>query len=201
MVDAIEIAFLQLDGGQCADDALGDRSQIVGDTGDVGGKVGLGHDLSMADDHEAILLVSAHDLYQSRKARRIHPLLFRRRNRPRFRWPLYRLRALALHGASRHDAPGEELSSRSQSRKTNQPEVKQSAMHWHPPDRSDHCFGPMVPVTFNLEDLTQPDTSFRVLGLMYITCDQPSSVCAYATNSSFGITNTPSMRQEKFGAE
>src|SRR6516164_6473368 len=73
-------------------------------------------------------------------------------------------------------------------------------MHWHPPDRSDHCFGPMVSVTFSLSDLTQPDTSFPVLGLIYITDDQPSSVCAYATNLSFGITNTPSMRQEKCGA-
>ena len=29
----------------------------------------------------------------------------------------------------------------------------------------------MVPVTFSLSDLTQPDTSFPVLGLIYITDD------------------------------
>ncbi|GLR89144.1 hypothetical protein GCM10007857_58570 [Bradyrhizobium iriomotense] len=35
--------------------------------------------------------------------------------------------------------------------------------------RGGHCFGPTVPVCFSRADLTQPDTAFPVLGLVYIT--------------------------------
>jgi hypothetical protein len=67
--------------------------------------------------------------------------------------------------------------------------------------RGTHCFGATAPVSFNLPDLTQPDTLLPVLGLTYITDDHPSFVWAYAINSSFGMTKTPSIGQRKFGAE
>lgn len=44
--------------------------------------------------------------------------------------------------------------------------------------RPDYCFGPTVPTVLSRADLTQPLTSPPVLGLRYITDDQPSCVCA-----------------------
>ena len=37
-----------------------------------------------------------------------------------------------------------------------------------------YCFGPTVPVCFKRSERTQPETSLPILGLMYITDDQPS---------------------------
>ena len=64
-----------------------------------------------------------------------------------------------------------------------------------------HCLGPIVPVAFNRSELTQPETSAPVRGLTDITDVQPSSVWAYATSLSFGMTNTPLITQRRFGAE
>jgi|GEM_PF-3353143 len=44
--------------------------------------------------------------------------------------------------------------------------------------RSSQRFRAMVPIVFNLADLTQPLTSLPVRGLRYITDVQPSRVCA-----------------------
>jgi hypothetical protein len=44
--------------------------------------------------------------------------------------------------------------------------------------RKSHCLGPTVPVSFNRDDLTQPDTVLPVLGFENITDDQPVFDCA-----------------------
>ena len=42
--------------------------------------------------------------------------------------------------------------------------------------RSGHRLGPTVPAFFSRSDLIQPEMLFPVLGLVYITDDQPSLV-------------------------
>ncbi len=64
-----------------------------------------------------------------------------------------------------------------------------------------YCLGPTVPVSFNRDELTQPETVLPVFGFEYITDDQPSFDCAYTINSSLGITKMPSIAQPESGAE
>ena len=68
MVNAFQDAVLQLDGGQRADDAFRHRSQIVADAGDIGSIVSFSHNLSMSDDHQAVLLVGPNGFYEPRQA-------------------------------------------------------------------------------------------------------------------------------------
>jgi hypothetical protein len=64
MVDAVEKTLLHLDARQRADKALCHRSQIVPDVRGVRRVIGVGDDLSVAGDQQAVLLVDADKVYE-----------------------------------------------------------------------------------------------------------------------------------------
>lgn len=80
LIDAADVAVINGDADQAADDALGHRSDLMPNVRGIGMKIGFRNEIVVAHDQDAMQvdLVSLDSLEQLREQGRVHPLCFRR---------------------------------------------------------------------------------------------------------------------------